>query len=85
MNPKAAKVSAMTGHNDKPSIRSSATKRLFFLVVIAALTFLGSYTRADISLDKVVIALKPDKDPDQMLQERKGVVGVSFKKSWQAG
>ena len=63
----------MTGHNDKTSIRSSTTKRLFFLVVITALTLLGSYsyTRADISLKKVVIALKPDKNPDQMLQERK--------------
>jgi phosphonate transport system substrate-binding protein len=80
MNPKAAKVSAMTGHNDKPSIRSSTTKRLFFLVVIAALTLLGSYTRADISLKKVVIALKPDKDPDQMLQERKGLSEFLSKK-----
>jgi phosphonate transport system substrate-binding protein len=80
MNPKATKVSAMTGHNDKPSIRSSTTKRLFFLVVIAALTLLGSYTRADISLDKVVIALKPDKDPDQMLQERKSLSEFLSKK-----
>jgi phosphonate transport system substrate-binding protein len=80
MNPKAAKVSAMKEHNDKPSIRSSTTKRLFFLVVIAALTLPGSYTRADISLDKVVIALKPDKDPDQMLQERKSLSEFLSKK-----
>jgi phosphonate transport system substrate-binding protein len=80
MNPKAAKVSAMKEHNDKPSIRSSTTKRLFFLVLIAALTLPGSYTRADISLDKVVIALKPDKDPDQMLQERKSLSEFLSKK-----
>ena len=80
MNPKAAKGSTMTGHNDKTSIRSSTTKRLLFLVVITALTFLGSYTRADISLDKVVIALKPDKDPDQMLQERKSLSEFLSKK-----
>jgi phosphonate transport system substrate-binding protein len=80
MNPKAAKVSTMTGHNDKPSIRSSTTKRLFFLVVITALTLLDSYTRADISLKKVVIALKPDKDPDQMLQERKSLSEFLSKK-----
>jgi phosphonate transport system substrate-binding protein len=80
MNPNAAKVSTMTGHNDKSSIRSSTTKRLFFLVVITALNLLGSYTRADISLEKVVIALKPDKDPDQMLQERKSLSEFLSKK-----
>jgi phosphonate transport system substrate-binding protein len=80
MNPKAAQVSTMTGHNDKTSIRSSTTKRLFFLIVITALTLLGSYTRADISLKKVVIALKPDKDPDQMLQERKSLSEFLSKK-----
>ena len=80
MNPKAAKVSTMTGHSDKTSIRSSTTKRLFFLAVITALTLLGSYTRADISLEKVVIALKPDKDPDQMLQERKSLSEFLSKK-----
>ena len=70
----------MTGHNDKTSIRASTTKRLFFLVVLTGLTLLGSYTRADISLDKVVIALKPDKDPDQMLQERKSLSEFLSKK-----
>lgn len=64
------------------TIRSSTTKRLFFLVIITVLTLLGSYsnTRADISLKKVVIALKPDKDPDQMLQERKSLSEFLSKK-----
>ena len=62
------------------AIRSSTTKRLLFLVVITALTLPGSYTRADVSLKKVVIALKPDKDPDQMLQERKSLSEFLSKK-----
>jgi phosphonate transport system substrate-binding protein len=56
------------------------TKRLFFLVVLTGLTLLGSYTRAEISLKKVVVALKPDKDPDQMLQERKSLSEFLSKK-----
>jgi phosphonate transport system substrate-binding protein len=54
------------------------TKRLFFLVLLGLA--LSSYSRADISLEKVVIALKPDKDPDQMLQERKSLSDFLSKK-----
>jgi len=46
--------------------------RLTLLVVLAAtLTFFIQAARADLALKKVVIALKPDKNPEQMLQERK--------------
>jgi phosphonate transport system substrate-binding protein len=62
------------------AIRSSMTKRLFFLVLLTGLTLPGSHTMADISLEKVVIALKPDKDPDQMLQERKSLSEFLSKK-----
>ena len=61
-------------------MKTALRKRLFFLAVITALTIPGSYTRADISLKKVVIALKPDKDPDQMLQERKSLSEFLSKK-----
>jgi phosphonate transport system substrate-binding protein len=47
--------------------------RLLLPVVFAAAfgSTLSAVTAADLSLQKVVIALKPDKDPDQMMQERK--------------
>lgn len=41
------------------------------VVLAAALSFLAEPARADLSLNKVVVALKPDKNPEQMLQERK--------------
>jgi phosphonate transport system substrate-binding protein len=46
--------------------------RVLIRVVLAAgLSFLAEPARADLSLEKVVVALKPDKNPEQMLQERK--------------
>jgi phosphonate transport system substrate-binding protein len=41
------------------------------VVLAAALSFLAEPACADLSLKKVVVALKPDKNPEQMLQERK--------------
>jgi phosphonate transport system substrate-binding protein len=46
------------------------------LLLVAAIAAAATFahlpaTGADLSLQKVVIALKPDKDPDQMMQERK--------------
>lgn len=40
-------------------------------LLFALLMFAAPQTRAELALAKVVIALKPDKNPDQMLQERK--------------
>jgi phosphonate transport system substrate-binding protein len=41
------------------------------VVLAAALSVLAEPALADLSLNKVVVALKPDKNPEQMLQERK--------------
>ena len=40
-------------------------------VGFALFAFLLSMAQAELSLEKVVVALKPDKNPEQMLQERK--------------
>ena len=45
--------------------------RTLFLVGLATTLALPSRAPADVGLEKVVIALKPDKNPEQMLQERK--------------
>jgi phosphonate transport system substrate-binding protein len=45
---------------------------LLFTAFAAAFGFtFASASAANLSLEKLVIALKPDKDPDQMMQERK--------------
>jgi phosphonate transport system substrate-binding protein len=53
--------------------RSLIKSRPFLCVALAAAAALPltSASSADLSLAKVVIALKPDKNPEQMLQERK--------------
>lgn len=45
--------------------------RSFLLFTLASVVGLSSPAQAEVELQKVVVALKPDKDPDQMLQERK--------------
>ncbi len=45
--------------------------RFSCLALAAALLFPISAAHAELSLKKVVVALKPDKDPDQMMAERK--------------
>ncbi len=46
--------------------------RLFLSLILASVfIFQLPAARAEFSQDKVVVALKPDKDPDQMMQERK--------------
>lgn len=44
-----------------------------FIATVAVLLTTLSAAHAQFSLPKVVIALKPDKNPDQMMQERKGL------------
>lgn len=53
------------------------TLLLFALILALAFPFLA---RAEIGLQKVVVALKPDKDPEQMLQERKTLSDFLSKK-----
>jgi phosphonate transport system substrate-binding protein len=53
---------------------------LSFAVLAMALGFFVEPTHADLSLNKVVIALKPDKNPEQMLQERKSLSDFLSKK-----
>lgn len=43
--------------------------------IAVALLALGDSAFGDLSIDKVVIALKPDKNPEQMLEERKTLSG----------
>ncbi len=46
--------------------------RLFLSLILASGFILHlPAARGEVSLEKVVVALKPDKDPDQMMQERK--------------
>lgn len=45
--------------------------RILFLICLALTLALPSRAPAQLSLEKVVVALKPDKNPEQMLQERK--------------
>jgi len=45
--------------------------RTLLLVGLATTLALPSQVQADLGLEKVVVALKPDKNPEQMLQERK--------------
>ncbi|CAN5604057.1 phosphate/phosphite/phosphonate ABC transporter substrate-binding protein [soil metagenome] len=46
--------------------------RLFLCLILASGFILDlPAARGEVSLEKVVVALKPDKDPDQMMQERK--------------
>jgi phosphonate transport system substrate-binding protein len=53
------------------------TLLLFALAIAAALPCVA---RADLALQKVVVALKPDKNPEQMLQERKTLSDFLSKK-----
>ena len=55
----------------------SRTLLLFALATLVALPFPA---QAEIALQKVVVALKPDKNPDQMLQERKTLSDFLAKK-----
>ena len=48
-------------------------RNLCFLVFGSATSLLIQPASADVSLSKIVVALKPDKNPDQMLQERKAL------------
>ena len=52
---------------------------------MAALIFVGSPALAELSLKKVAVALKPDKNPDQMLQERKSTIGLPLEENRQTG
>ena len=52
---------------------------------MAALIFVGSPALAELSLKKVAVALKPDKNPDQMLQEQRGLSDFLLKKNRQTG
>ena len=45
--------------------------RILLLFGLAAALALPSRAQADLGIEKVVVALKPDKNPEQMLQERK--------------
>ena len=45
--------------------------RTLLLFGLAATLALPSLAQADLGIEKVVVALKPDKNPEQMLQERK--------------
>lgn len=58
----------MNNHNNGSPIK---LRVLIPVVLAAALSFLAEPARADLTLKKVVVALKPDKNPEQMLQERK--------------
>ncbi|MBA3762571.1 MAG: phosphate/phosphite/phosphonate ABC transporter substrate-binding protein [Chthoniobacterales bacterium] len=48
---------------------------LSFLALLAITLATGNPALAGLATDRVVIALKPDKDPEQMLQERKTLSG----------
>jgi phosphonate transport system substrate-binding protein len=54
--------------------------RTLLLFALATAVALSSPARAEVGLQKVVVALKPDKDPDQMLQERKTLSDFLSKK-----
>ena len=56
------------------------SRTTFFASFILGLSFFIQPTHADLSLKKVVIALKPDKNPEQMLQERKTLSDFLSKK-----
>jgi phosphonate transport system substrate-binding protein len=62
------------------SLNSLKRKQLSLFVVLAALSFLAPLAHAELSLKKVVIALKPDKNPDQMQQERERLSDFLSKK-----
>ena len=50
------------------------------ILIVAALGFLVHPTEAEVSLAKLVIALKPDKNPEQMVQERTSLSDFLSKK-----
>lgn len=54
--------------------------RLLFSAAISLALLLPGNTHAEVGLQKVVVALKPDKDPEQMLQERKTLSDFLTKK-----
>jgi len=45
--------------------------RFLLLLTLTTTLAFASAAQAEVRLEKIVVALKPDKDPDQMLQERK--------------
>jgi phosphonate transport system substrate-binding protein len=61
-------------------IQSMKSRITFFASFILGLSFSIQPVDADLSLKKVVIALKPDKNPEQMLQERKTLSDFLSKK-----
>jgi phosphonate transport system substrate-binding protein len=61
-------------------IQSMKSRITFFAFFILGLSFFIQPVDADLSLKKVVIALKPDKNPEQMLQERKTLSDFLSKK-----
>jgi phosphonate transport system substrate-binding protein len=61
-------------------IQSMKSRITFFASFILGLSFFIQPVDADLSLKKVVIALKPDKNPEQMLQERKTLSDFLSKK-----
>lgn len=63
-----------------PFSNSRMRKPSSLLAILVALIFVGSPALAELSLKKVAVALKPDKNPDQMLQERKGLSDFLSKK-----
>jgi phosphonate transport system substrate-binding protein len=63
-----------------PFSNSRMRKPFSLLAILVALIFAGSPALAELSLKKVAVALKPDKNPDQMLQERKGLSDFLSKK-----
>ena len=81
-----APTGSYTGASPASRARLAASTRttmklrtLLLFVVVSALAFALS-ARAEIGLAKVVVALKPDKDPEQMLQERKTLSDFLSKK-----
>jgi len=54
--------------------------RTLLLFGLAAALAISSGAQAELGLDKVVVALKPDKNPEQMLQERKTLSDFLSKK-----
>lgn len=50
------------------------------IVFVAIVSFITESAHADLTLKKVVIALKPDKNPEQMMQERKSLSEYLSKK-----
>lgn len=60
--------------NRRPPLLRSATGFFALLLgLVAAQTSTGAETPAALALDKIVVALKPDKNPELMLQEKRAL------------